>query len=143
MINSSSLCNPQLNPTSRRLVIKWRSSNNTSNNWSHQSSHQRWVRWTFKNYHQIRRIHQILKNLPICSRITVELQHWTGEILQKLVACGLSNIRSAHQNSMNYSSRQKSKDTLLWVSINFTKTSRYVSMSRLDSYKTFFLLTIP
>ena len=47
---------------------------------------------------------------------------------EKLVASVISNMRSAHQNDMNSSSRQNSKATLLWNSINYTTTSRYVSM---------------
>ena len=34
---------------------------------------------------------------------------------KQLVACGLSNMISVHQNSMNYSSRHIFKATLIWT----------------------------
>ena len=37
-------------------------------------------------------------------------------------------MMSAHQNSMNSSSRHNSKETLLWTSITSITTSRYVSI---------------
>ena len=46
----------------------------------------------------------------------------------KLMACGLSNMRSDHQNYMNYSSIHNSKATLLYISRTSTTTSRCVSM---------------
>ena len=66
----------------------------------------------------------------------LEVRHST-----KLVACGFSNMISAHQNCMNYSTRQNSKETLIWTSRTSTITSRYVSMQLLDSMNTFFLLS--
>ena len=50
--------------------------------------------------------HQILRTLPLWSQLTGELHHWTVDIIRKLVACGISNMRSDHQNSMKSSSRQ-------------------------------------
>ena len=41
----------------------------------------------------------------------------------KFVTCGLSNMRSAHQHSMNSSSKHNSKSTLLWNSRTYTTTS--------------------
>ena len=45
-----------------------------------------------------------------------------------LVACGPSNMRSYHQHSMRYSSRQNSKETLLWISRTYLTTSICLSM---------------
>ena len=62
---------------------------------------------------------------------------------KKMVTCGLSNIGSSQQNSMNYSSMQNSSSTLIWTSRTSTTTSRCVSMRWLESNKTFFLVTSP
>ena len=61
----------------------------------------------------------------------------------KLVACGSSNMISAHQNSMSSSSRQNSKETLIWISRTYMTTSRCASMCWLDFKKTSFLVTSP
>ena len=66
-----------------------------------------------------------------------------GEKSTKMVACGLSNTRSAHQNSINSSSIHNSKEKIKWTSINYTTTSRCVSMWQLDPKKNFLLLTSP
>ena len=52
---------------------------------------------------------------------------------KKMVECVISNIRSAHKNCMKYSSRQDSKATLIWTSINSINTSICVSMRWLHS----------
>ena len=52
--------------------------------------------------------------------------HWKVDIKLKLVACGLSNMRSAHQKSLNSSSRHNSNVTLLCSSRTSTTTSRCV-----------------
>ena len=44
----------------------------------------------------------------------------------KLVACGISNMISDHQNYINSSSMHNSKATLLWNSITSITTSRCV-----------------
>ena len=44
-------------------------------------------------------------NLPPWYRLTRGIHHWKGGTLNKFVACGPSNMRSAHQNSMSSSSR--------------------------------------
>ena len=54
-----------------------------------------------------------------------------GGYYTKMVAWGISNMRSDHQNSMKSPSIQKSKSTLIWT-----------SRSWLGSDKTFFLLNI-
>ena len=51
-----------------------------------------------------------------------------GVCYTKLVACGLSNMRSANQNYINSSSIQNSKATLIWTSRTSTTTSIFVSM---------------
>ena len=61
----------------------------------------------------------------------------------KKMACGLSNISSAHQMYMKYSPRQNSKATLIWTSITYTTTSKFFSMEWLESQNIFFLLFSP
>ena len=68
------------------------------------------------------------RNLPTWYRITGGIHHWTMETLKKLVACGISNMISDHQNYTKSSSRKNSKETLLWTSRTSTTTPRYVSM---------------
>ena len=51
------------------------------------------------------RIHQLLQNLPPWFRLTIGLHHWKEESQKILVACGPSNMRSAHQDFMSSSSR--------------------------------------
>ena len=69
------------------------------------------------------RIHQLLQNLPPWFRLTIGLHHWKEESMTKFVACGPSNMRSAHQNSMSSSSIQISKETLFYISrISITKS---------------------
>ena len=60
----------------------------------------------------------------------------------KMVACGLSNIRSYQQHYMKSSSIHNSNETLIWTSITSTTTPRRVSMRLIDSKNTFLLLTI-
>ena len=86
-----------LKPTGKIMMRKWRISQKTSNQWSHQ-----WcVILKFLSPHQTRSIHQRLSILPLWSWITRGSHHWKVEIIRKLVACGLSHIRSAHQSSIN------------------------------------------
>ena len=120
---------------------KWIISQKTSKQWSHQPSHKWWIRLTFINPHKTRRINQSLRILTLWSRLTGVLRHLAVDIIQKLVAYGLSNMISAHQKSMNSLSIQNSKETLLWTSIPSTTTPRCTSMRWLDSEKTFFLPT--
>ena len=91
--------------------------------------------------YKTRRTHPRLRILPLWSRLTRRPHYWEVEILRKLVACGISNMISAHPNSMNSSSKQNSKATLLWNSRTSTTTSRCVSICCLDSEKTFLLLS--
>ena len=51
---------------------------------------------------------------------------------KKMVTCGLSNMKSANQNYMNYSSRYKLKETLIWTSRTSATTSRCVLMRGLE-----------
>ena len=74
---------------------------------------------------------------------TRRLHHLQLENVKQLVVCGLLSMRLAHQISMNSSSRQSSKATLLWTSRTYTTTLRCVSMQWLDSDKTFLLITSP
>ena len=53
-----------------------------------------------QNPHQTRRINQRLRILPLSFWLTIGIHHWKVDILQKLVACGISNMKSAHQNSI-------------------------------------------
>ena len=152
-MNSSSPLNPPLKPTIKRLIrtkwimiiTKWRMMRNsrywqkTSKSWQHSW----WIRLTFQNPLQPRRISLLLWTLTLWSRLTGGIHHWKWGTLPTLVACGPSNIRSAHKNSMRSSSRQNSKETLLWISIISLTTSRCLSMRWLDSEKTSFLITIP
>ena len=48
------------------------------------------------NTHQTKRIHQRTRILPLWYQPTRILQHWNVEILKKMVACGLFNMKSAH-----------------------------------------------
>ena len=128
-MTSYSSCKLKLNPTGKLLMIKWISSQNTSQQWPHQW----WIRLKFRNPNQKRRIHQSIRVLPLCSQLTRGVHHWKVDILQKLVACGLSNMISSHQNYMNSSSRHNSKEKLFWTSRNSAPISRCVSMRQLDS----------
>ena len=142
-MKSSPPSNPPLNPKSKRLIrTKWTMIRNshysqkTSKSWRHSW----WIRPTFRNPHHTRRIHRPLWNLPPWSRLTGGLHHWKGDTLPKLVACGPSNMRSSHQNSMSSSSRHNSKETLLWISKIYLTISICLSMRWLDSEKTYFLI---
>ena len=64
-----------------------------------------------------------------------------GGFSTKMVAYGISNTRSTHQNSMNSSSRHNLKVTLLRTSRTSTTTPICVSMWCLDSKYIFLLLT--
>ena len=108
-MNSYSPFNLQLKPTQKILMRKWIIPQKASQQWSHQW----WIRLKFRNTNQLRRIHQRLRILPMWSQLTIILHHWKLKIIWKLVARVLSNMISAHQNSMNSSSRNKSKATLL------------------------------
>ena len=116
-------------------MIKWQNPQENSK----QCSQQPWIILTLLNPHQPRRIHQSLCNLPLWYQLIVGLHHWTVESLQKLVACGISNMRSAHQYYMNYSSIQNSKDTLLLKLRTYTTTTIFFLMRWLESNNNFFL----
>ena len=144
MMKISSSCKLQLNPknnkwetTSKNLIRKWRNSQNNPKQCLQQSQ----IILTLWNLRQPRRIHQILCNLPLWYQLSGELHHWMVDSLQKLVVCGIWNIRLAHQYSMNSSYRQNSKETLLCTLRTSTTTKKYVSMRWLDSEKTSFLVT--
>ena len=126
--------------TSKKI---WKLIWKTSKKHSEISQHSWWIRLTFRNTHQPRRIHQILRTLSLWSLLTGGLHHWNGDALPKLVACGPSNMISAHQNSMSSSSRHNSKDILLRISNISLTTSRCVSMRWLYSENTYFLITSP
>ena len=96
-MTSQSSCNIQLNPTGKIMMIKQRISHTTSHKWPHQW----WIIWKIINHQHKRRMHQSIRILPLWYQIKRRLHHWKVEILQKMVACGLSNIISDHQNSMN------------------------------------------
>ena len=125
--------------TTRRLLKNSHYSQITSMFWQHWWK----IRLTFRNTHQTRRIHRLLQTLPPWSQLKRGIHHWEGETLPKFVTCGPSNKRSAHQNSMSSLSRQNSKETLLWILRTSSTTSSFISMLRLDSDKTSFLITSP
>ena len=150
MVNSSSSCKPQLkstsnrwNPTIKTLMIKWWSSQNNSKQCLHHPSHQSRIRLTVLKPLKPRSIHQSLRDIPLWSRLTGVIYYWTVDSIQKLVACGLWNMRSDHQDSVSSSSRQNSKKTLFWTPRISTTTSKCVLIHWLDSEKTFFLVTSP
>ena len=64
-----------------------------------------------------------------------------GEHYIKLVVCGISNMISAHQNSMNFSPIQIYKETLLLTKRISITTSICVSMRWIYPKKIYFLLT--
>ena len=97
----------------------------------------------FRNPHIIRKIHQRIRILALWSHLTRGIHNWKVDILQMLVSCGISNMRSSYQNSMNSVSRHNSKATLIWNSRTSTTTSICILMWRLYSKKTFLLVTIP
>ena len=84
LMNSYSSCNPQLNSTGKSMMRKWRNSKKTSNQLSHQPSHQLWMILTFLNTHQTRRVHQRLSNLTLWYWIARYIHHWMVYILQKI-----------------------------------------------------------
>ena len=122
------------------MRISWISHKN-SKQFSHHLSHLSNIRLTLWNNFQPRRIQQSLLNIPLWSRITGEIHHWKVGSILKLVACGILNMRSYHQDYMNYLSRQNSKETMLYTSRTSTTTSRCVSLRWLDSKNNFFLVT--
>ena len=96
IINISSSFKPQLKttsniwePTIKTLMSKLWSSQKTSKQLSHHPSHQSRIKLTLWNPRQTRRIHQILRNLTLWSRLTGGIHHWMVDSLQKLVPCGL------------------------------------------------------
>ena len=131
------------NPTIKALMRKWWRPQNNSNQYLHQKSNQWWIKLECLNPCCPRGIHQIFRTLQLWSHLTGGTHHLTVYTLQKLGACGISNMRSAHQNPMNYSSRQNSNAALLFTLITYTTTSIYVTMRWLESEKTSFLLTSP
>ena len=133
-ISSYSSFKLQFNPEGK---IKWRSSQKTSQEWSHKW----YIRFKILNTQQKIRVHQRLRIIPLWYRLTIRLHYRKVEIIQKLVSCGLSNMIPPQQNSMKYSSRQNSKATLLWTSITSTTKSICISMQWLDPNKNFFLIT--
>ena len=128
-----------LKPTGKILKRKLIISQKTSYQWFYQW----YIRLSFLNNHQTIRIHQSLSILPLCSRIARRIHHWKVDIPQKLVVCGLSNMRSARQNSMKSSSIHNSNSTLLCTPRTSTTTSICVSMLWLYSEKNFLLITSP
>ena len=118
-----------------------------NSHYSHKTSkfwqHSLWIRLTLRNYHQHRRIHQLLRTLPTWYQLTRGVHHWKGDTLPKLVACGLSNIRSNGKKNMSSSSRHNSKNTLLWISRTSLTILICVSMQWIDSENTSFLTTSP
>ena len=52
----------------------------------------------FRDPYHTGRIHRSLSFLPLWYRILRGIHHLKVDILQKMVACGISNMRSAHQN---------------------------------------------
>ena len=87
-----------------------------------------WIRFKYKINHQKIWINQRTRILPLWYQLKIRLQHFKVEILQNIVECGLSKMRPAHQNSMNFSSRNNSKETLIFTSKTSTTPSIYVSM---------------
>ena len=81
--------------------------------------------------------------LTLWSWITIRIGHSKVKILWKLVSCGLSNMISSHQTYTNYSSRQNSKEKLLWNSLTYITTSICVSMRWLDFENTSFRISSP
>ena len=102
--NSSSSC---LKTTSKTLMRKWRKCQTTSKQCLQYSqiilSNQ--IRLALCHPHQLRRIHRLLQTLPPWFQLKGGLHHWKGDTLPKFVACGPSNMRSAHQNYMRSSWR--------------------------------------
>ena len=137
-----SLCKLRLMPTGNIIIRKWR--NKTLNlRSSRQRSKIWWIRFKFRIPHQKIWINQSIRILPLLSQLTIGPHHWKVDILQKIMACGLSNMRPDKKDSMNSSWRHNSNMTLIWNSRTSTTTSRFVSMRLLDSKKNFFPLTIP
>ena len=99
-------------PTGKILMRKWRI--------FQKISKILWIRLKLHIHNHTWRIQQWLRIIPLLYRLTRILHNWKVDILKKLVTCGLSNMRSAHQNSMNSSSRHNSKAVLLWTSITYT-----------------------
>ena len=139
--------NPPLKPTSKSLIRTTRRLLRKSH-YSQRHSTRFWQKLrkiitTFRNPLKPRRIHRLLRTLPPRSRLTGELHHWKEESLKILLACGPSKMRSAHQNSMSSSSRQNSKETLIWISRTSLTTSGCLSIRWLASDKTYLMITSP
>ena len=93
--------------------------------------------------HHTRLDHQRPKILTLWYQLATNLCCCKVDMIWKLVECGLSNMRSDHQNYMNSLTKNNPKGTLLWTSIVYTIISICVSMWWLDSEKTHFLNTSP
>ena len=81
MMNSSSSFKPPLKLTSKRLIrTKWRMMRNSqySQKTSKSCQHSWWIRLTFRNTLQSRRVHVLLRTLPPWSRLTRGLHQWKG-----------------------------------------------------------------
>ena len=79
------------------------------------------------------------KIMILWSHLTININHYKGVLLWKLVECVLSNMIPDHQKYINSSSKHISKEALLCTWIMYTTTSICVSMICLDSYKTYFM----
>ena len=93
--------------TGKLLMRKWTS--NLTKKTINLTIPQQWskiwcIRIKFRIILQAIWINHRLRFLPLWSQIRRRLYHWKVEIPQKKVICGLSNMRSAHQSSMNSSS---------------------------------------
>ena len=96
--------------TDNLLMRKWRNiTPNLTNKTLNLTISQQWskiwcIRIKIRMIRQKIYIHHRPMVLPLCSQIKRRIHHWDMDILQKMVICGLSNMKSAHQNSMNSSS---------------------------------------
>ena len=101
--------------TDKLLMIKWTNiTPNLTNKTLKLTISQQWSKiWCIRIIIWITRqtiwIQHRPMVLPLWSQITRWIYHWKVESLQKIVICELSNMISAHQNSMNSSSIQNSR----------------------------------
>ena len=127
------------NPTNKTLMRKWRNYQNNSKQFLQYSQ----ISLTLCHPRQPRNIHWLLRTLLPWFCLTRCIHHCKGYTIPKLVTCGPSKTRSAHQNSMSSSLRKNSKETLLWISRTSITTSICASMRWLCSENTFLLVNIP
>ena len=91
------LCEQQFMSTGNILKIKSR--NKTLKFTSlHKWSNKRWIRFKVLVTYQTRWICRWPTILSLQYRLTVNINHWNLDIIQKFVACGISTMRSAIQN---------------------------------------------